>query len=368
MKTVKLIISILAFGMLLTGFVVLIQPYVQQFARNADTQRAIEGFESRISAAASEVSSGVSDDGADIPEDPTQGQQSSAETSDGGSQSGKVSEGEAEDKRIYPELYREMSEYNRRIFAQKQSDLKDAFSYASGGFAFSDSGLEDDMAGYITIEKMDVRLALYIGSSRENMSRGATVMYNTSAPIGGENTNCVIAAHRSAGFFGDIELLEEGDVIRIRNLWDELTYRVVKIIVIDPWDTDKIKIVPGRDMITLLTCHPYWDNTHRYIVYCERSDGKTALTDTGTSEASGGDTSEAAPAVSPLKKEELPGGMEYSSSSFVIRVDNILRMSGILLTFGFMLLFAVMGARSLHRRKQRRTPAAADNKTKNRED
>lgn len=29
-------------------------------------------------------------------------------------------------------------------------------------------------------------------------------------------------------------------------------------------------IQPGRDLITLMTCHPYLSGTHRYLVYCER--------------------------------------------------------------------------------------------------
>ena len=61
---------------------------------------------------------------------------------------------------------------------------------------------------------MNIRLALYIGSSIDNMSRGATVMNQTSMPIGGINTNCVIAAHRSRGFFGDIEKLKIGDIVK----------------------------------------------------------------------------------------------------------------------------------------------------------
>ena len=37
-------------------------------------------------------------------------------------------------------------------------------------------------------------------------------------------------------------------------------------------DIDAVKIVPGQDMLTLITCHPYTQNYQRYVVYCRRTD------------------------------------------------------------------------------------------------
>lgn len=54
-----------------------------------------------------------------------------------------------------------------------------------------------------------------------------------------------------------------------------MKYRVQKIQIIDPYDTDKIKIQKGKDMITLLTCHPYRGHgKYRYLVYCVRDHGQ----------------------------------------------------------------------------------------------
>ena len=93
-------------------------------------------------------------------------------------------------------------------------------------------------------------------------------------PIGGSNTNCVLAGHRGwygALFFRHIELLEIGDEITIRNLWDTLTYQVVEIQVIEPNEIEEILVQPGRDLVTLLTCHPYGSGgRYRYVVFCER--------------------------------------------------------------------------------------------------
>ena len=140
------------------------------------------------------------------------------------------------------------------------------------------------MIGYISIEAMGEQLPLYIGANEENMKQGAVVMGQTSMPIGGTGTNCVIAAHRGyrgIPMFQYIEVLKPGDKVEISNLWETLEYQVVKSIVISPDDIEAVKIVPGADMLTLITCHPYTKNYQRYVVYCTRVPGDDAAADTG---------------------------------------------------------------------------------------
>ena len=72
--------------------------------------------------------------------------------------------------------------------------------------------------------------------------------------------------------FRYIDKLEYGDIIKINNMWGELNYKVVKIDIINPTDIDEILIQKDKDLVTLITCHPYRINTHRYIVVCERVD------------------------------------------------------------------------------------------------
>ncbi len=52
---------------------------------------------------------------------------------------------------------------------------------------------------------------LYLGATSDQMSLGAVQLTQTSMPIGGTDTNCVIAAHRgawSSAMFRDIEDLD----------------------------------------------------------------------------------------------------------------------------------------------------------------
>ena len=47
---------------------------------------------------------------------------------------------------------------------------------------------------------------------------------------------------------------------------------VADIQIIQPHEVDKIKIQQDRDLLTLLTCHPYASGgRERYVVYCERA-------------------------------------------------------------------------------------------------
>ena len=48
-------------------------------------------------------------------------------------------------------------------------------------------------------------------------------------------------------------------------------YSICEIKIIDPHDVTEILIQPGRELLTLLTCHPYASGgKQRYVVFCER--------------------------------------------------------------------------------------------------
>ena len=62
-----------------------------------------------------------------------------------------------------------------------------------------------------------------------------------------------------------------GDYVTITNLWETLTYKVVEIKIIYPYEVEQILIQDGRELLTLLTCHPYASGgRQRYLVFCER--------------------------------------------------------------------------------------------------
>ncbi|MGL6199283.1 MAG: class C sortase [Lachnospiraceae bacterium] len=187
-------------------------------------------------------------------------------------------------------LYSDMQEYNEEIYDVGQADLTDPFSYETPAFDLKEYGIRNDVFGYISIPRMKVELPILLGASTENMAKGAVNLGMTSIPIGGDNTNAVLAGHRGYGgaaMFRNIELLKEGDLIYITNLWETLTYEVAEIKVIMPTEINEVYIQEGRDLVTLLTCHPYTHNYQRYVVYCDRISG-TEIEKQAQSEA--GDT------------------------------------------------------------------------------
>lgn len=172
-------------------------------------------------------------------------------------------------------FYREALQYNKKIYQEGQKDLKDVWSYRASPIELKDGRSN---FGYIKIKKMNVKLPLYLGATLENMRKGAAIMGETSLPLGTINSNCVIAAHRGyqgIPYFREIEKLKIGDKVIIQNPWEKLSYRVEKIKIIKPDDSDQIRIQKGKDMITLLTCHPYRSHgKFRYVVYCIRDKGQ----------------------------------------------------------------------------------------------
>lgn len=172
-------------------------------------------------------------------------------------------------------LYKEALQYNQKIYKEGQKNLKDVWSYRTSPIELKDG---KSNFGYIKIKKMNVKLPLYLGATLENMRKGAAIMGETSLPIGTKNSNCVIAAHRGyqgIPYFREIEKLKVGDKVIIQNPWEKLSYRVEKIKIIKPDDSNQIRIQKGKDMVTLLTCHPYRSHgKFRYVVYCIRDKGQ----------------------------------------------------------------------------------------------
>ncbi len=123
--------------------------------------------------------------------------------------------------------------------------------------------------GYVTIDRLNVELPIYHGTSSRVLSAGAGHLEGSSLPVGGENTHSVISAHRglpSAKLFTNLDQLEEGDTFTITILDEVLTYEVDRITIVLPDEYENLYIEDGEDYCTLMTCTPYGINTHRLLV------------------------------------------------------------------------------------------------------
>lgn len=174
----------------------------------------------------------------------------------------------------YPKLLAALQDYNRQLYAEKQRDLTGLEACEEPAVDLAAYGIEDEIIGVLEIPAMELTMPVYLGASGEHLALGTAVLGSTSAPIGGDNTNCVIAGHRGwkgADYFRHIDRLQVGDAVQLTNLWETLTYTVTDIQIIQPHEVEKIKIQPNRDLLTLLTCHPYASGgKQRYVAVCER--------------------------------------------------------------------------------------------------
>ncbi len=132
----------------------------------------------------------------------------------------------------------------------------------------------DGVMGYMSIPKINIKLAIYHGTGDDVLQTGIGHLNGTRLPIGGESTHSVLAAHRglpSARLFTDVDQMVRGDRIYIRILDETLAYEVDQILpMVDKDDMETLqealRIREGEDHITLFTCTPYGVNSHRLLV------------------------------------------------------------------------------------------------------
>ena len=125
------------------------------------------------------------------------------------------------------------------------------------------------MMGYIRIPKIGVELPIFHGTKGMTMETAVGHMEQSSLPVGGPGSHCMLAGHRglmSVMIFTHLDELQEGDTFTLRVLNETMTYEVDQIRAVLPNDVSSLIIVPGQDLCTLITCTPYGINTHRLLV------------------------------------------------------------------------------------------------------
>lgn len=165
--------------------------------------------------------------------------------------------------------------YNERLGWLTRQETNTAMQNLDYEELLNENG--DGVMGYIEIPSIDVHLPIYHGTTEQSLSKGAGHLMNTSLPIGGRSTHCVVSAHRgdpSAALFTRLDELQIGDVFSLYVLEETLVYQVDQIKTVLPYETEDFQIVTGEDYVTLVTCTPYGINTHRLLVRGRRVQGK----------------------------------------------------------------------------------------------
>ncbi|TQN30806.1 sortase A [Haloactinospora alba] len=132
------------------------------------------------------------------------------------------------------------------------------------------------------IPSLDLDWVVVNGTSLEDIKNSPGHYSDTAAP--GEEGNYSVAGHRQAGIFWDLDQLGEGDEVVLEDQENFYTYDVVdtrtvtpdqtEVVDPDPFDPEN-NDDPERSLLTLTTCAPKLNNTHRLIVHAELSDSRS---------------------------------------------------------------------------------------------
>lgn len=128
-----------------------------------------------------------------------------------------------------------------------------------------DSGI----MGYLTIDKIGVKLPIYHGSESSTLQRGIGHLKGSSFPVESISSHVVLAGHTgnpSAKLLTDLIKLQIDDIFQINVLNKVYNYKVDQILTVEPYETENLNIEENKQYATLITCTPYGINTHRLLV------------------------------------------------------------------------------------------------------
>lgn len=174
----------------------------------------------------------------------------------------------------------DLIDYNKKVI-KGDSNIIDPFDNEDYEGVYDIKGIDkDEVFAYLIIPKLDMKKPIYLDATFDHLDRGVAQVEGTSLPLGGMSTRSVIAGHR--GWWGDlmfynVDKLEVGDEIFIDGRTGLLEYRVTGTDIISPSDWESILPVAGKDMVTLLTCHPKRPpRPKRLLINAERVEEKKA--------------------------------------------------------------------------------------------
>ena len=154
------------------------------------------------------------------------------------------------------QLRNQADEYNKKLWVEskgvrEQSEPDQMKEYEG---LLNAEKIQTGMMCVLEIPSIDLRLPVYHGTSEAVLKEGVGHLMDSSLPIGGENTHCVMTGHRglaSARLFTRLDELKEGDEFFLEVLGEKLAYKV-------------------EDLVSLVTCTPYGINTHRLVITGKR--------------------------------------------------------------------------------------------------
>nr|MBC9201001.1 sortase [Paenibacillus sp. PL91] len=122
----------------------------------------------------------------------------------------------------------------------------------------------------LKIDKIKLKLPVVEGATQKNMKSATAHLKETSAI--GEVGNAAIAGHRmrSKGrLFNRLGEIEVGDKIVVETKEQTYTYTVYKVSIVEPTDVSVLNYNNKDKLLTLITCDPIVNPTHRLIIHAK---------------------------------------------------------------------------------------------------
>lgn len=122
--------------------------------------------------------------------------------------------------------------------------------------------------GIIKIDRIDLKAPIAEGAQLDILKYAIGHISSTSKlnTIG----NSVVAGHRSHSFgiyFNRLDEMKIGDEIVVETSEEKVTYVVYEILIVEPDDVSVLRSSSKYRVITLVTCDPVYNPTHRLIVH-----------------------------------------------------------------------------------------------------
>ena len=144
---------------------------------------------------------------------------------------------------------------------QKRNNIYELYNSSNTG----------ELIGYIQIEKINVYLPIYDGTTDKVLLKGVGHLENTPLPNSKKAYHSVFVGHSgitAKTIFDDLIKLELKDYFSVTILDETYKYEICDIKTVLPDNVESLEQQKGDkgELVTLVTCTPKYINSHRLLV------------------------------------------------------------------------------------------------------
>lgn len=122
--------------------------------------------------------------------------------------------------------------------------------------------------GTLTIDSLNVKLALYFGDSLEILRKG--VGHSSYSYFPGEGGSIICMAHDTGGFLKYLYTINDDSIIEIETNYGRFKYQLYETKIIHQTEIDALYLQKDEEILILYTCYPsnsIGHATHRFVTY-----------------------------------------------------------------------------------------------------